>query len=128
MRPRMASERYEVMKMLKKLNQFDYFDAVEFFSKLILIAIGKSVWKEFGTDTIKGTKIEVVIASDKHNYNLKEGENVNNMYEKLIIKIPKEINVPMNSKIRLINPTANIYGEYRNQLSVVAEDVEVLDK
>jgi len=124
----MASERYEVMKMLKKLNQFDYFDAVEFFSKLILIAIGKSVWKEFGTDTIKGTKIEVVIASDKHNYNLKEGENVNNMYEKLIIKIPKEINVPMNSKIRLINPTANIYGEYRNQLSVVAEDVEVLDK
>ena len=124
----MASERYEVMKMLKKLNQFDYFDAVEFFSKLILIAIGKSVQKEFGTDTIKGTKIEVVIASDKHNYNLKEGENVNNMYEKLIIKIPKEINVPMNSKIRLINPTANIYGEYRNQLSVVAEDVEVLDK
>ena len=50
------------------------------------------------------------------------------MYEKLTIKIPKEINVPMNSKIRLINPTANIYGEYRNQLSVVAEDVEVLDK
>lgn len=114
--------------MLKKLNQFDYFDAVEFFSKLILIAIGKTVWKEFGTDTIKGTKIEVVIASDKHNYNLKEGENVNNMYEKLTIKIPKEINVPMNSKIRLINPTANIYGEYRNQLSVIAEDIEVLDK
>lgn len=114
--------------MLKKLNQFDYFDAVEFFSKLILIAIGKSVWKEFGTDITKGTKLEVVIASDKHNYNLKEGENVSNVYEKLTIKIPKEINVPMNSKIRLINPTANIYGEYRNQLSVVAEDVEVFWK
>ena len=34
---------------LKKLNQFNYFDAEEFFSKLSLITVAKSAWKEFGT-------------------------------------------------------------------------------
>ena len=48
------------------------------------------------------------------------------MYEKLTIKVPKNIDVPMNAKVRVINPEASIYGEYRNQLSVVAEDIEVL--
>lgn len=40
----------------------------------------------------------------------------------------RDIDVPMNAKVRLINPTANIYGEFRNQLSVTAEDIEVLGK
>ena len=84
------------------------------------------MWKEYGSDIVKGTKVEVVIASDKHNYNSSNGEVVNNMYEKLTIKIPKEIDVPMNAKVRVINPEANIYGEYRNQLAVVADDIEVL--
>ena len=122
-----ASERNEVNIMaLKKLNQFNYFDAEGFFLKLVLIAVGKSVWKEYGSDIVKGTKVEVVIASDKHNYNSSNGEVVNNMYEKLTIKVPKNIDVPMNAKVRVINPEASIYGEYRNQLSVVAEDIEVL--
>lgn len=129
MRPETASERYEVKIMaLKKLNQFNYFDAEGFFSKLSLIAVGKSTWKEYGTGTVRGTKVEVVIASDKHSYNTSNGEVVNNMYEKLTVKIPKEIDVPTNAKVRLVNPEASIYGEYRNQLSVTAEDIEVLGK
>lgn len=96
---------------LKKLNPFNYFATEEFFSKLGLIAVGKSVWKDFETGSVKGTKVEVVICSDKHNYNSQEGEVVNNMYEKLIIKVPREIDVPMNAKVRLINPVANIYGD-----------------
>lgn len=111
---------------LKKLSQFDYFDAEEFFSKLGLITVGKSKWKEYGTGKEIGTKVEVVIASDKHDYITAEGESVNNMYEKLTVKISKEIDVPMNAKVRLINPEAIIYGEYRNMLSVTAEDIEVL--
>ncbi len=113
---------------LKKLNQFNYFATEEFFSKLGLIAVGKSVWKDFETGSVKGTKVEVVICSDKHDYNLQDGDTVNNIYEKLTIKIPKEIDVPMNAKVRLVNPEANIYGEYRNQLSITAEDIEVLGK
>ena len=107
---------------LKKLNQFNYFDAEGFFSKLKLITVGSTVWKEYGT------KLEVVIASDKHRYNSNEGEVVNNMYEKLTVKLPKEMDVPMNVEVKLINPEASIYGEYRNQRAIVAEDVQVVSK
>lgn len=55
-------------------------------------------------------------------------EVVNNMYEKLTVKLPKEMDVPMNVEVKLINPEASIYGEYRNQLSIVAEDVQVVSK
>ena len=106
---------------LKKLNQFNYFDAEGFFSKLKLITVGSTVWKEYGSNVVKGTKLEVVIASDKHRYN-------SNMYEKLTVKLPKEMDVPMNVEVKLINPEASIYGEYRNQLSIVAEDVQVVSK
>ena len=113
---------------LKKLNQFNYFDAEGFFSKLKLITVGSTVWKEYGSNVVKGTKLEAVIASDKHRYNSNEGEVVNNMYEKLTVKLPKEMDVPMNVEVKLINPEASIYGEYRNQLSIVAEDVQVVSK
>lgn len=70
MRLETASERNEVKIMaLKKLNQFNYFDAEGFFSKLKLITVGSTVWKEYGSNVVKGTKLEVVIASDKHRYN-----------------------------------------------------------
>ena len=113
---------------LKKLSQFNYFDAEEFFSKLSLISVGKSAWKEYGTGTLRGTKVDVVITSDKHSYNTSDGESINNMYEKITVKIPREVDVPMNAKVRLVNPEGNIYGEYRNQLSVTADDIEVLGK
>lgn len=112
---------------LKKLSQFNYFDAEGFFSKLGLIVVGRSVWKEYGTGEIKGSKVEVVISSDKHNYNTSDGEIVNNLYEKITVKIPKKIDVPVNAKVRIVNPEGNIYGEYRNQLSVIADDIEVLE-
>lgn len=71
MRLETASERNEVKIMaLKKLNQFNYFDAEGFFSKLKLITVGSTVWKEYGSNVVKGTKLEVVIASDKHRYNM----------------------------------------------------------
>lgn len=112
---------------LKKLNQFNYFDADEFFSKLNLITVSVSTWKEFGTGLVKGTKVEVVIAGDKHDYILASDEKVSNLYEKLVIKIAREINVPINAKIQLVNPVGTIYGEYRNQLSVTADDIKVLN-
>lgn len=44
------------------------------------------------------------------------------------MKIPKKIDVVLNAKIKLVNPQAKIYGEYRNLLSVTADDVEILGK
>lgn len=50
----------------------------------------------------------------------------NNLYEKIVVKVPKELNLPLNSTVKLIEPVANVYGDYRNQLSIVAEDLEVV--
>lgn len=128
MRPKMASERLRGEKMLKKLSQFENFDAVGFFEKLNLGAVGKSEWKDFETGEHKGTKVEIVIIGDKHEYNSANGEVISNVYEKLTVKVPMDIDVPMNSQVRLINPNATVYGQYRNQLSITADDIEVIKK
>lgn len=113
---------------LKKLSQFSYFDAEGFFGKLNLVTTGKSEWKDFESGEHKGTKIEVVVAGDKHKYKTADGETVNNLYEKLTVKVAKDIDVSMNVPVRLINPYVVIYGQYRNQLSITADDIEVISK
>ena len=97
---------------LKKLQQFVYFDINGFLEKIKLVTTGIGTWKDFESGAKRGTKIEVVIASDKHVYPTNDGEVINNLYEKLNIKVPKDIVVPMNTEIRLVNPVGTIYGEY----------------
>ena len=36
------------------------------------------------------------------------------------------LNVAPGTVVELVNPTAVVYGEYRNQLSVTAEDVHIV--
>ena len=84
---------------MKKLNLFTYFD-----------------------------KVEVVIAQDKTDYGVQDGEVVNNLYEKLTIKVPEKISIPMNVEIKPVNAVATVYGDYRNMLSVTAESIEVISK
>lgn len=114
---------------LKKLNRFSYFDIDEFLEKKKLLTVGVSEWKDFDTQNVLGTKVEVVIAADKTDYGNAEGEVVSNLYEKLTVKIPAKLNnLPMNAEVRLVNPEAIVYGEYRNQLSITAENIEVVGK
>lgn len=113
---------------LKKIGRFQYFDFDEFSAKKKYMSIGQQEWKDFSSGDVLGTKIEVVIAQDKTDYGTQEGEVVNNLYEKLMIKVPKQIIVPMNADVRPVNAIATVYGEYRNQLSITAEDIEVVSK
>lgn len=113
---------------LKKLSQFESFDIEKFLKGLELGTVGKSEWRDFETGERKGTKVETVIIDDKNKYKLAEGEVVSNMYEKLMVKIPRNIDIPMNARVRLINPHATVYGQYRNQLSITADDIEVISK
>lgn len=121
------SGRKVAIMSLKKLNNFTYFDIDEFVAKKKLVVICVQQWKDFESKKLIGTKIETVIILDRTDYGNSEGI-VNNLYEKLIIKVPAKIDVPINSEIRLINAEATVYGEFRNQLSIVAENVEVVDK
>ncbi len=119
----------EIVMSLKKLNKFSYFDIDEFLEKKKLLTVGVSEWKDFDTQNVLGTKVEVVIAADKTDYGNAGGEIVSNLYEKLTVKIPAKLNnVPMNAEVRLVNPEAIVYGEYRNQLSITADNIEVVGK
>lgn len=113
---------------LKKLRNFLTFDYVGFAKGKRLLSVGQQPWKDFKTGEVLGTKVEAVIAQDKTDYGLKDGETVTNLYEKLTFKIPKVIEIPMNVEIRPKNPVATVYGDYQNQLSITAEDIEVLSK
>lgn len=111
---------------LKKLNQFLKFDYARFHNGKILQVIGLSEWKEYKTEKHLGVKIETVITKDATEYIQKEGEKVSNLYEKLIFKCPKDIKVPLNAIIEPINPVATVYGDFRNQLSIVVDDIRVI--
>ena len=113
-------------KMLKKLNRFLKFDAEGFFAGKRFKAIGMQEWKDFETGKVLGKKIEVVIASDKTDYGCTDGEVISNVYEKLVFKVRKNEEIPMGAEVKPINPLCSVYGEYRNQLSIVCERIDVL--
>lgn len=121
-------ERSKLMS-LKKLSLFQYFDIDGFLAKKKLMTVGIGEWKNFQTQSILGTKVEVVIVADETDYGNTDGNVANNLYEKLSVKIPAKLNnVPMNAIVRLINPEAVVYGEYRNALSITAESIEIVGK
>ena len=114
---------------MKKLNQFINFDFAAFARGKRFLAVGQKPWVAYDSGEVLGTKLEVVIVEDKTDYGLPEGDMaVNNLYEKFVVKIPKDkpVSVPMNAEVRIVNPIANVYGDYRNQLSVTADGVQVV--
>lgn len=108
---------------MKFLNQFVRFDLDSFLQEKELVVIEVSDWLDYEDKSVKGTKITTVIITDDTDYGDKDGTN---RFEKLIIKVPAKISVDVDSMIVPIGGVARVYGEYNNQLSVVADDIEVL--
>ena len=112
---------------MKKLNQFVKFLFEDFSKGKVYRVIGVRPWIDYNTKELMGTKVEVVIAEDNTAYDTQNGETITNQYEKLTFKISKkDINIPMNARVIPVNPVAVVYGEYRNQLSVTADDIKVV--
>ena len=65
----------------------------------------------------------MAITKDETEYVQREGESVNNLYEKLTVKVPKELKIPAGTKVSIKGGKATVYGEYRNQLSITAVTV-----
>lgn len=111
---------------MKKLTQFLLFNHKAFFNGKTLVFLGQSTKNENG---VQITKCDLVIAKDKTPYELNEGEIVSNVYEKLLVKVyNKNISIPVGTEVQLINPECKVWGEFRNQLSVVAEDIVPVTK
>lgn len=111
---------------MKGLAQFRLFDYERFIKDKQLIVTGVSPWTDFTTKAVLGTKVTVTISRDSTEYQTKNGEQITNRFQSFNIKVPKDVNVPLNAIVSAVNPVASVYGDYSNQLSVKADDIQVV--
>lgn len=111
---------------MKYLNQFNTFDLDKFLDGKKLVVLGCAPLKDNDTGNVIGTRVSTVILADNTAYKRKEGETGSNRFEKLVIKVNKLLTIPENSVVTPVNGVGSIYGEYRNQLSIKAEDIRVI--
>lgn len=111
---------------MKGLNQFQMFDWNAFAKDKVFIATGMSEYFDFESKQHLGTKVDCVIAVDKTPYEFKNGNTFTNRYEKISFKVGKDVNIPLEARVVPKGVTARVYGDYRNQLSVICDDIAVV--
>ena len=124
--------RYWIMA-LKNLSYFTEFNASLFFAQKELRFISATRWiekSETGSEIEKGVKVGVLIFSDDSDY----PNEKNNIGEQLTVKVPlasmKDYDSyqPMITTVEIVDiEKAVVYGEYRNQLSLIAKVNEVVE-
>ena len=108
------------------LNEFLRFDIEGFLKGKKLIVVNIRENKDFTTKEHIGTTLDCVIAEDNTPYKQKAGEHITNKFEKLALKVGKDVNVPPNAIVEPVNAVGKIFGDYRNQLSVRCDDVRII--
>ena len=110
---------------MKGLNQFLTFNWAAFAEGKTFVVTGVSEYQDYESKEHLGTKVECVIYVDRTPYSFKDGKEFTNRFEKITFKVLKDVDIPIDSRVMPTNVVANIYGEYRNQLSVKCEDIAV---
>ena len=110
---------------MKYLSQFSTFDFERFSFGKVFLVISTSDWKDYQSKKILGTSVDVVVISDNTIYS--DGETGSNRYERLRFKVKKHIDVQPDTCVAPINAVAKIYGDYNNLLSVVCDDIRVIE-
>lgn len=119
------------VRRMKALNKFMEFNWERFSTGKEFTVTECTSWTDYNTHETLGTRIEVIITKDETDYNMKNGNETSNLYQRLIFKVTKNVNVDINSKIVPINPVVKAYGldrdgkfsSYLNCLSIQCEDV-----
>ncbi len=113
---------------MQALMQFLHFDCMKFFTAKTLSVVSVSPLSDYNTKEIIGSKVTVAITRDETEYKAKaDGTIPSNLFEKLAVKVPgKTLSLATGSVVELVNPTAVVYGDYRDKLSVTAEDVKAI--
>lgn len=110
---------------MKRLNIFSHVDVETMVANMELKAMKSEILSDFETKKELGAKYTVLIWSDSNDYGT---IGVSNAGETFTVKVlgqkPKSIETPID--MELVNPTGVIYGDYRNQLSVTADDIILL--
>ncbi|WP_179123806.1 hypothetical protein [Paraliobacillus ryukyuensis] len=115
---------------MKKLRQFNKFDCETFFKEKDVRVMAHEPWNEYvdGQATKQlGTKYKCVIVTDNTKY---EGKDVHpdlNAGEQIDVKVPQSPkDYKKFSRIMFVNPTASVYGQFMSELSVKADDVDII--
>ena len=110
---------------LKNLYQFARFDLKAFLEGKTLKLVDLATWEDYNTGEILGTRAEVVIAADRTNYTIPKGRDRvrSNLYEKMTIKVRKDIQLPLDTVVTPVNAVAKVYGDRNDCLSIVAADL-----
>lgn len=113
---------------MKNLHHFERFLTDDFLHGKELTVKSCGPWKDFETKVEKGTKIAVIVTKDDTVYPPgKNGKIDTNLFENFMIKIPKiNFTVDVGAVIIPVNGNGSIYGDFRNQLSILADDVKVV--
>lgn len=111
---------------MKMLGRFQFFDTDSFFDGIRAMGMKCEDLLDFDSKEKKGIKITATIWSDSHDYG---NATVSNVGEQLVIKVldpnAQLLDFTPPHFIEVINPTGKIYGEFSNQLSLVADQVVI---
>lgn len=112
------------------LNQFNSFDCNGFLKDKTTIVTACKPWTDYEDKSkVLGTRVEVVIYQDNTQYKQKPGENVTNLFEKFTYKVKRlNLQLPPKTVVTPVNPVGQIYGDFRNSLSVTCDDLQVVPR
>ena len=93
------------------------------------VGLAKYMWHYNVTDRSHIANQRAII-EDNTDYRDEDGNklNISNRFEKLKFKVKKDIDVPLNAIINPINVTGKVTGEYRNNLSLKCDDIQVISQ
>lgn len=114
---------------MKGLSSFNRFDCPAFFDGKRIIVTRCEELLDFETKKHLGTKLTCVITQDRTKYPTATPDKpISNRFEQFTIKLFKDIDVPVDSYIMPVGATGTVYGEYRNKLSITAEDIQIVQQ
>lgn len=108
---------------MKGLKQFMEFRLDDFLKEKKLVVIGCRKWLDSNGKDVLGTKVDTVILVDNTDYMRKDGTQISNRFEKLTLKVRKDIEFPIDSVVKPVDGRASVYGDYQNQLAITCKDV-----
>lgn len=113
---------------LKKVANYVRYDWQGFAKDKRFICTGCSEWKDHDTGKHFGSLVEATIIEDKTVYYDKDGNEVKvtNRFEKIYIKVKKDVDIPLDSIINPINVVAKPYGDFNSKISVTCDDIQIV--
>lgn len=118
---------------MKSLSQFEKFDYNAFLKGKLLFFVSEKEYQKYEDGNPvgrEGLRLELIIMKDETEY--KDGRTQDNVYEKIYVKVPTSklsLGIEINQPVKIINVLkASVYGKYRNELSLTAENIVPIEK